>query len=216
MKQTRNIFIAIITISFLIGCRKDKSVDPTNTSHLIPQELKDYGLFKTGTYWIYQDSISGAIDSEWVWQSDWGIDTLDKDNPYGLEPGTYELFQIKTTSSFFKVEYYYGCNSSWTSYSGTPLFRQKLDSTSIFETICLDYPFTVGKRKYWQNDTMEIAGYYSQLYNFNEVVKILQFNNPTEDHFITDFYYANKFGIIRKEIFERNEIWKLIRYNIIQ
>ena len=57
----------------LAGCQKASPlpkhiVKPPPDS--LPQVIKDIGYFKPGSYWIYQDSASGKLDSVWVVRSD--------------------------------------------------------------------------------------------------------------------------------------------------
>lgn len=52
-----------VTILLLTGCPK---ADPEAEAISLPAELKEYSLFKPGTYWIYRDSASKQLDSVWV------------------------------------------------------------------------------------------------------------------------------------------------------
>ena len=55
--------ITIISIVFIASdCKKEEK--PTV---YMPQEFKDYVDFPVGSYWIYEDSISGAIDSVYIY-----------------------------------------------------------------------------------------------------------------------------------------------------
>ncbi len=59
MKKIIVLFAIAIAICFICGnCEK-----PGGPTYYIPQELKDYVMFPKGSYWIFEDSLSGAIDS---------------------------------------------------------------------------------------------------------------------------------------------------------
>jgi hypothetical protein len=45
---------------FFIGCKKEQPDPPID---YMPQDFKDWMCFKEGTYWVYQDSITGRLDS---------------------------------------------------------------------------------------------------------------------------------------------------------
>ena len=64
----RNLFIIIgILLNMSPGCDGCKK-QPKNCNGYVayPYKMKDYFMFKDSSYWIYQDSISGDIDSFWV------------------------------------------------------------------------------------------------------------------------------------------------------
>src|SRR6185295_7587176 len=73
-------FLAFFMLS-VYGCSCDKEGGgPNNDNWTIPQEVKDYSLFKPGTYWIYEDSASGALDSVYVYDLQMGIDSTTSGN----------------------------------------------------------------------------------------------------------------------------------------
>lgn len=54
----------ILSILLVIcACNKEERVPYVP----IPQEVRDYGWFETGTYWIYEDSATKALDSVFVY-----------------------------------------------------------------------------------------------------------------------------------------------------
>ena len=71
----------LLILLTLPGCKKQQKV----TSEFIPSELKEYTLFQPGSFWIYKNEITGAIDSsyitkkpEFVYHSEgYDIDTLE-------------------------------------------------------------------------------------------------------------------------------------------
>jgi hypothetical protein len=58
-----SIFALLLLI--YVGCSSCKKEIETRTYYL-DQGIKDWMYFKKGTYWVYRDSVSGAIDSAWV------------------------------------------------------------------------------------------------------------------------------------------------------
>src|SRR5436853_130194 len=67
MKPFISYIVALIFISataFFIGCKHDKP--PVPLDRTIPADMKSYWTFKPGTYWIYQDTVTGKLDSVYV------------------------------------------------------------------------------------------------------------------------------------------------------
>ena len=66
-KNNPLLFIRLLCILFFSArCRKHDCSNDKPRQVLIPQEVLDFVDFKAGTYWIYQDSATGRIDSEVV------------------------------------------------------------------------------------------------------------------------------------------------------
>ena len=59
-KKTLHLLI-LFFFGLLIGC---KPIEPEpEIKHCIPQEFKDYTVFKEGTWWAYEDSATGEVDT---------------------------------------------------------------------------------------------------------------------------------------------------------
>lgn len=73
--KTRHIIILLALISLQqCQCKKNDSITPalqctSSNSVLVPQDMKDRFYFKDGTYWVYKNINTNALDSMWVWQS---------------------------------------------------------------------------------------------------------------------------------------------------
>lgn len=185
--------------------------------------MLDYGYFLPGTYWVYEDTVSGAIDSVWVYDAYYEIDTLPEDNPYSLEPGIYDYFQIKTTSSHFNADYYYWANSSRVAAKKYyHLYRERIiPGNSVVENIGFFYTPEVGAKLFnYNSDTLRVENFFLTLIletnTFSEVALMSQNKNVTEDNSESKIYYAKNAGIIIKKIINRNEYWQLKRFSIIQ
>jgi hypothetical protein len=144
-----------------------------------------------------------------------------EDNSYGLPQGVYNYFQIQTNSSFFNADYYYWSNSSRiTDDDYYQIRREKITTVSVVENIVLIYPATISKQLGLYGNVITVIGYQENLTlnsnSYSKVIIINQIKDQTEGDFITNFYFANNYGIIRKEIPGRNEVWNLMRFNIVQ
>jgi len=57
----------LIAVSILFGCvKKKQEAVPNYGIYSPPIVLADYCYFKTGSYWVYKDSVSGVIDCVYV------------------------------------------------------------------------------------------------------------------------------------------------------
>lgn len=218
-----SIFILPFASLLIFAChkkKKEEEIQPYPDLRM-PHEIMDFGYYKSGTYWIYQDSLSSSYDSVWVFNDHYQVDTLTKDNTYGLEAGSYDSFTIKTKSSHFNCEYYYWSNSSWATSDGTfHLRRQKLAPGILAETIAFIYPNQIGRKLGIYNNTVSVEGSISSISFFGNifynVTKINQTSDQSEGNTGTRFYFTKNIGIVKKEIPLRNENWKLIRFHIVQ
>nr|MBK9652245.1 hypothetical protein [Bacteroidota bacterium] len=219
-------FLFFVICFSIAGCKKEETTQ-TKYDKRMPQQMLDYGYFKKGTYWIYEDTVSKAMDSVYVFEDYYIIDTLPKDNPYGLEAGIYDEFYLKTHSSHFNLDYYYLANSSRVANNVSYMLVRGY--TSLFfhgETSCFRYIFEKGKVYYGESNVPEItdsvicinANFSEQInqHYFTRVATFKQTANYIEDKSLTLFSFSCRIGIIKKEIIKRNEYWILIRYNIIQ
>jgi len=163
----------------------------------MPHEMLDYGYFKPGTYWIYQDSVSGAIDSVWVYDAYYNIGTLPENNSNGLNAGIYDYYVTKTTSSFYNSDYYYWSNSSWTSSVNnykSILWREKISQGSVLQTILMTNKFIVGDKTYPYTQDGDIT-FLQELNSYKMFTAVKVFNdsqNSTENNSNTNFFYLQK------------------------
>lgn len=82
----------------------------------VSNEIKEWGLFNVGSYWIYRDSISGIIDSIYVSS----VDTTYDRSYYTKDSDIiYEVIHIKVndfSEDYYSIsagdEMYYVCNSN--------------------------------------------------------------------------------------------------------
>ena len=88
----------------------------------------------------------------------------------------------------------------------------------IFLTL---YPFKIGDWRYW-NDSKTTTIDYFQNYgidnnSFVSVGKVNVFNDITNNYRqTTNYYIAKNVGIIQEELIDSSNVWKLVRYNIVQ
>ncbi|HYG14440.1 MAG TPA: hypothetical protein VEC12_01725 [Bacteroidia bacterium] len=228
MKKFTVIILLILFTGVINSCKPDDNGKLKQTSFPVPQEVKDYMYFKPGTYWIYQDSATGDLDTVNV--TDTVVASKTDDGNY------YEHYETRTYSSFYKYYYYYKVNTSFsdrciTQNESRPCYNIVAVKTRpgnyVGESTLLYLPF---QKNYWgyayltsEKSIVKMADRIPDLSignnSFNDVLIV----NTTHSLFYsfaeTNFFIAKNIGIVRKEIFETNgnkQIWNIISYNIHQ
>lgn len=69
MKNPRILILLSCIVLLSARCKRRDCSKDIVPKVMIPQEVLDYVDFKAGTYWVYQDSATGRIDSEVVLSS---------------------------------------------------------------------------------------------------------------------------------------------------
>jgi hypothetical protein len=218
-------------ICLFAGCRK-KDPDAISGTYLLPQELKDYTLFLPGTYWVYQDSITGVEDCVYVINCNSGIDTIEinSDNA-GKEIVEYFGYEVHRTSD--NATFYYSSNTSFSDRcvdndEKRPCFWTNRDKyypgNYIGGGFCFLYEFYKGAWAYstWSGFYSKVTtiDYWSTLKlnnnNYSSVSGFHDDKNITESNNRTIFYFSKHIGIIRMELLDSSQTRNLIRFNVVQ
>jgi len=213
-------FLLLLTFIFLIGCKKDKGSD--QTVKYLSKDLKDYAYFKKGTWWVYKEDSSQAIDSIVVYNN---MDTiLIFDGSTGTPEGKYESVECRAHSFYDEYNYYYYANTTWPGLEGKQyVFRDKTKpgdfagaTIAMFDNFVLNYQLPTLS----QNGFVKLVEISDSLilinHTFYDVKKFYCSVNSTENDGETNFYFVRNLGIIRKELLSKNETWNLVKYHIIQ
>ena len=206
------LILIILGLPFLMFCCKDKEeiirkVDP---------EIKAWGLYQKGTWWVYEEENTKIIDSFWVdtvilsYSQFKGESVRKKNERFSV------IVKSKNNTSDF--------NLSVSSTTRLVFLITKDSISPEFESNCvlLGIPFKKGEHfstgdvfKWTEMDTiydsLKINGF-----TFKNVIRANDNGNPAFFGQRTLFYSARNFGIIRKEFPDHNEVWNLIRFNIVQ
>lgn len=215
-------FIIICGMAVLDSCHQDPipSPQPSNTTYWIPREVKDYCYFKEGSYWIYQDSATGQLDSVYVYYAANGLDTLHNQDYNGL----YDWFDCKMMSSFdnYTYEHWYHATYMSTHPNRAMCYRDKYrPGDDAGETIIIDYPFVIGQNCYpVGSGTVTTVGFLDSMIVdqifYHNVDILSQSDDATMNTGHSVYYLSKNIGIIRKEKPDSNIVWNLLRYQINQ
>ncbi len=202
----------ILGLTFSIFNCKDKEeiirkVDP---------ELKDWGLYQKGTWWVYEEENAKAIDSFWV--DSVGVNFF-KENEFDTKTWEQLITSIKSQNHSNNDMQF-----SLSSFSSIVRLTTKHYISQEFGPDCIivSVPFIKGQRfstgdvfKWTEMDTI-----YDSLKIgknvFRNGVRANDNGNPAFFGHKTLFYTAKNIGIVRKEFPDNNEVWNLIRFKIVQ
>ena len=230
MKKLAYIIIIIATcFTVLISCKKDKPIQPPVYSNYTPsQPVKDYAIFKPGTYWVYQDSTTHLLDSVWVYYYKETTDTFKKaENQYSVSP----VYLYRTFSSKYRSNNLVEFNTTFEVVNGSNMVLESvIDSTGfVGQYVKLFSPFIENKQMSYitQDNCTFLKAYPLITFNgsvYNNTIKYNHSRDFSNYYFInyqhfenkTNTYFASQIGMIRKEIPDSNKVWNLIRYHIVQ
>jgi len=175
----------IVSVLTVISCRKP-------TTYNMPQDLKDYCMFPVGSWWVYEDSISGEKDSIVLMEQSVFID------------GPDENFYWESISQVFYSSLY-NVNASCYTY--------------IYRRNPLTYNYFFGKGSYFSTDDSflgdnNVSYIYSDSTTINNIyfykIKIFEEYKGTSNYGLT--YWAKNIGVIK--YVNPNFNWELKSYYI--
>jgi hypothetical protein len=190
-------FALFIFILSAIGCKEEK---PT---YYIDQEFKDYTTFGIGSYWVYEDSASSQIDSVYLENVQNTIV-----NASGFNYITEQIvlhFNSSMNNSYVGSSQFDGASQLddspfyiYIEYGGNTMFfsRQSIGHNSNGLTY----------EKYL--DTLNFNGI-----KYSKIMVFLVKGDFTGQDFPKRTFYANKIGLIRKEM-SNGKVWNLKRFHI--
>ena len=220
-------YILFISIC-LTGCQKCKKKQPEpdlGFSSPVNTDLYAYAYFKPGTYWVYQDSISGILDSVYITFANKGTYTNgDAEVAQGYYRGTFSWFSCDAISSYDHYKYQNWMDQSYEVNNNIPrVFRERYimpgSGNKNGKTIHLAM---VGKGTtlYISLDHLIYANYYNSFVVMSKVFsstqKWMNYGSNCDDDQNTNYYIAKNIGIVRREQLDSNRTWNLIRYSIVQ
>jgi hypothetical protein len=229
MKNITHFFL-LFTI-LISGCRPDEITGPSSPYEhtlYIPQEAKDYCYFQPGTYWVYQDSATGELDSVYVYEADAGIDTVTATQTNPTE-GIFEWLYCNKKSTRDGYEY-----NSWIDMSyatpaidaSTKVYTSKTrPGDPVGEILHFGFPLNAISKTYYDFWNMSIDTIFvvrlenyllsSPSGTYSNIILSRHTHNPFNP-LRASFYFAPNIGLVRAEQPDSGRVWKLLRANIVQ
>jgi len=238
-------FVAIVLLLFGNSCEDNnppKPKDPVTIVYTMG-EVKDYMLFKKGTYWVYENDKTGTIDSQWVTGSSFGQITHKGNEDYSMHLTLIQDFFVVTISTNFVDGRGYKCRYEMSSDGNkVDAFPYPKRSYGVERSRIADFfggtqevyyhPYDACPKKdcYWYYDTL-LTNYQLKGYSYDtvRVFKLAGDNSFPQERPLSGegpsvYYFAKNYGLIKlyhegfllKDGSAYNESWNLIRKKIVQ
>jgi hypothetical protein len=215
MKNRRlYLYVLLFFSTIFSGCEKTEH-------YYLPQEIKDWGYFKEGSCWIYQNVATGVLDSIYVTSTREYLDSVDADKRITR---ISEAIDIKYESSLNTVY-----NVSIYAYKTNSII---IDQNDKHNNIISHYiPLRINPNNEISRNSSsyeiieELDTYIVEGITYTNVLHIItqvenQYFTPqfSLDHSTHEYWISKHNWIVKKMINNSriNEDWKLIRSNIIQ
>lgn len=223
MKKVQ-IYIGVLFLStiILISCEKfdyekyyEQPPDPL-------EDLPSYSYFKTGTYWIYKDSVTNALDSIYVFAD---TNYLYHQTNTTQEEGDYMFYGFRAYSSYDSCIYYYSIsmgNYILSTREVGALLRKYKQTDYIGATYLMTNRFIEGDQiGYYAAQGMTYFSSFLDIYFIeqNQYEKVAQFyhtKNETDSLHATLYRIGKNIGVLEKRRIDNTKVWKLINSHIIQ
>ena len=181
MKVTKILFLILAIICCLASSCKKR---PT---YYMPKEFKDYVDFPVGSYWIYEDSVSGIKDSIYL---------------YGRNLTIYELNNFYCNCEKLEQNFY-------SSYNNHLRAQSWLISDDPSFYVYSGYGYYAMRK----NCNVEYIINYDSIKILDEWYKnVYCIYNYANDK--TYYYWVKHIGLIKKENVDSSENWLLKSYHI--
>ncbi len=203
MKKTISTFFILTTAVLFTACPSKKDKSEEKPTYYLNQMMKDYVIFPVGSWWVYQDSASGVLDTVTVTRSENSM--VDREDISYI----YEYQSIRYHSSYYNAEIIAGGGGVNYKYNENPpptfIPSTVFHSNEKVDSIRLYSGYLVRE----QLDSLEIK---ETTYR-----EVLQFTTTRHTYNLLPEYtfYAPHVGLIRKELFN-GTVWELKEYFINQ
>ena len=230
--MNKRLYLPGLLSVFLLGtgvsCKdKDKDVkksycaqNPSECPNI--QGVKNYFLFKEGSWWVYEEETSLERDSVYVTES------INNTSNYDFDMRVYSAYE---DYSYHYYPYYSAGSAACTpngnvSTSCIRVKRAKYKpGESIGESSCFMFAFKVDMYSYTYAANAQQEGnrilieqvfpsYVLGDLNFNKTVKVHELFTFIEHQQPTNHFFAEHVGLVRKELIDSNEVWNLVSYHI--
>lgn len=181
---------------------------------------KEFFVFKTGSWWVYEEESSHERDSLYVTES---VDTESADFSVWVysqrEDMRYHYFPLIVEAS--------PCQSQTTIHRDTKCLYVRRSKGNfgnyIGEDICFFIQYWKGQNAKVTNidfphDKITVSDVYQEYqlsgFVFPTTVKIHENNTFIENNEETNHYFSKGIGLVRKELLGSNQVWNLVSYYI--
>jgi hypothetical protein len=209
-KSMKRFFLFFLLIPFLFDCSCHRK-DPVYPTYYMDQEFKDYCVFPVGSYWVYEDSLSGSIDSVYLYRQDYVMDNTTNAVAFNFENFTRYMF-----SSYYNDTLFGSGGADHYPYNNSCSFSERyLSNYGHINNIFFSNKDTGTIYQSNQNIYIQYTCFYDSLSFTAFFKKVKVFKNLQQEapDLPEKIYHARNVGVIRRELFN-GQVWNLIRYHI--
>jgi hypothetical protein len=213
--KTKRVFWWVVAWGMMLPFILYNCKDPEPYYDHVSQELKDWGAFKPGTWWVYEEQNSEIKDSVFVYSQEvLTLPHLSLKNNFKEEIKSYIVGTNHNDTFFLRVitsndavklqtfrEKYREHSSSCYLVAPPPIKGYAISNGPVGQFVIFDTIYS----KYRPGDLQ-----------FNNVVRANDNMNLAFNWTPTLIYSAKNIGIVRKEFPAFNQIWNLVDYHIVQ
>jgi hypothetical protein len=236
MKTQTILILSLLFLLFADSCKKKKcGVKPNK----MQQEMLDWIFFKEGSYWIYQDTISGAYDSVYVFKSEFVEDDKYFEKPDDECPISISDYIKNTIVSIrgehFRIAGAYGIGSGVQNNTNpvegmAQIVNENHGGGDGGYSQYMFFPVLQGTVGQWASSWTLIK--HDTIYSQHEVAgkvydNVLRVHDNYNAAYNADtkFYHSKNIGVIKKEIYQIDQknpqselihVWELVRYEVHQ
>jgi hypothetical protein len=208
--------LGVLTLVF--SCREK----PDPPTYYIPDAYKSYIAFQPGTYWVYEDSVSGVLDSVVVVNFYHSLSEIlgeKEEIDYCAESISTEYFSYFKSQKGF-VQSTVNC-VNMSGGENCCLTSRRTDAAGEGDRFLLaQYPFEIGSLPDGTGQIVEIYGDYTiDSISYGTTIKTLVPSDYTQYGYSSYYYFSRNLGIVRLETLNNLgvwRIWKLKRYHAVR
>lgn len=246
MKRFIYILFICVCLTACTKCKKDKKPDQkTDYGQYAPSiNLADYCFFKQGSYWIYQDSVSGTIDCTYVTTANITTYTIDVNSGkdytgifhyYNMfikdkigDERQYEIHDEDAAQTGKCCNSRYRCEAHW---NRPPSQADSMGNSTpgiyfgAYTHMFNDFTYGTEGGGFGYGETCTSKGTINNLqvntFPFNNIVVFENHINISDGNWTTHQYrfknyISNHKGIIKRIDIDSNRVWLLKKFNAIQ
>jgi hypothetical protein len=207
-------------VLLLFSCKRDASNGTPIELETVEDEIKDYFLFNSGSYWVYQDTFSLQNDSIYAVASATTIDSLRFAN--GGLAAVWETISTTYGSSLTGDTLISWCRPSEKVGTQWKVRKQRqVNSITIGSAIAAILPFDSTSTESLDGVSWitSEASYDSLVVGDSLYFDVVEFANSADSTVAgnsTRHFYARGVGLIRFVNFATGAVWDLDRFSVSQ
>jgi hypothetical protein len=223
MIKSQHIITLLLYTLILLGCKKDEPASCQETGNENCEDIqnvKKVFYFKVGSYWVYEEEISGDLDTVYVTES-------------AHDPSSY-YFEVRMYSTHQDYYYHFWPQNAASSQNCVDFglicercAKVKLSKYKsgdyVGEGTCFIFLPKPGEFDYNPNSQDpnnivyvddSLSEFVLDSFVFERTIKMHELHEITENYQPTNHYFSENVGLVRKELIDSNKVWNLIDYYI--